>query len=780
MISPVMLAVVLAAPSHELCEGVRIPTLAAPGSPLMLSAPRTQVAYSESSGVLWARGRNYKASAGSEGFTFIPFLGSAAPRNWPVRFEVEGARLGGEPLLQDGLRPRISREASAFVIKRGAVEARYVMGIDSVEQTFLVRGVAGQSRDLTLDVQVDTDLEARAVDDGWLLEGPDGSVTFGAATVLDSEGRAQGIETRVESGRLRFTVPAAFLARATGPILIDPVIATADLDGFVLELTRPDVAYDGGSDTYLVAYEEAFSATDGDVYSRTFDARSLAVVEEEYVDMTSARASQPKVASDAGESTYLAVIMREDTNGLVSLIGRVQDAGTAGGWGAEFPVATPDEFFERLDHDVGGSAFSATTATGYIVLWERRPRGGGATPSRIEGRRLTGSGAFMGGYFDVSRPTVTRSLTRPRVSKIADGEAPRSWMAAWFRAPTSEGLPYVAYRRISPVTNALLPKASYIFGASLDDVVELDVTAPRLRPGIGTTSSVFMERRDGPVHRSVAWSGLLTDEPNDGLWWIRRAFTETDLIDLGAGGTRRGLMLADLSSTSAVAYYDASVGEDTAVRMSSIDYVAGARHAVGERRVILGTLNRTLGVSGGAASEYSEARPNSQRALFAWQDEGTPGADQDIFGALVDLNGPPAIGGVVTCGGTRNSSGDFGFLGAYGNNSTVSSKVLRASALPQNTVGYFLASRTLGNGVIPPASSGSLCLGGSIGRYAQLPQSSGNGGRFEISIDPSAIIAPMGLAQAQSGETWFFQAWYRDQGQGPTSNFTNAVAVEFL
>ena len=38
---------------------------------------------------------------------------------------------------------------------------------------------------------------------------------------------------------------------------------------------------------------------------------------------------------------------------------------------------------------------------------------------------------------------------------------------------------------------------------------------------------------------------------------------------------------------------------------------------------------------------------------------------------------------------------------------------------------------------------------------------------------------PTGLVQVAAGETWNFQAWYRDANPGPTSNFTPSVSVLF-
>jgi len=76
----------------------------------------------------------------------------------------------------------------------------------------------------------------------------------------------------------------------------------------------------------------------------------------------------------------------------------------------------------------------------------------------------------------------------------------------------------------------------------------------------------------------------------------------------------------------------------------------------------------------------------------------------------------------------------------------------------------------------------NLCLGGSIGRFVGPGQvmNSGASGSFTLTVDLSALPTPTGLVTAQPGETWNFQAWYRDANPGPTSNFTDAVAVTFL
>ena len=104
--------------------------------------------------------------------------------------------------------------------------------------------------------------------------------------------------------------------------------------------------------------------------------------------------------------------------------------------------------------------------------------------------------------------------------------------------------------------------------------------------------------------------------------------------------------------------------------------------------------------------------------------------------------------------------------------------MLHATDLPLNQFGYFLASETQGFTANPGGSQGNLCLGGDIARLSQQIQSSGVAGRFTIQMDLAYIPTnpPQSVA---AGQTWNFQAWFRDDNPGPTSNFTDGVSVLF-
>ena len=100
------------------------------------------------------------------------------------------------------------------------------------------------------------------------------------------------------------------------------------------------------------------------------------------------------------------------------------------------------------------------------------------------------------------------------------------------------------------------------------------------------------------------------------------------------------------------------------------------------------------------------------------------------------------------------------------------------SGLPSNQFGYFLVSDTQAIVINPGGSQGVLCLGGTIGRFSGQIQNSGLLGTFSIPVDLTSLPTTPVSAVAP-GDTWNFTAWYRDNNPGPTSNFTDALAVTF-
>ncbi|MEZ5976060.1 MAG: hypothetical protein R3E96_14830 [Planctomycetota bacterium] len=141
------------------------------------------------------------------------------------------------------------------------------------------------------------------------------------------------------------------------------------------------------------------------------------------------------------------------------------------------------------------------------------------------------------------------------------------------------------------------------------------------------------------------------------------------------------------------------------------------------------------------------------------------------------------VGSAYCTPAVANSTGQPGTLSAYGSPFAANNSLtLTATHLPQNQFGYFLNSTSQGLVANPGGSLGNLCLGGTspIGRH-NAPneiQNTGSTNTFTLTLDLTNLPSPTGPVAALAGQTWHFQAWYRDfVGGQSVSNFTGAIAA---
>lgn len=154
-------------------------------------------------------------------------------------------------------------------------------------------------------------------------------------------------------------------------------------------------------------------------------------------------------------------------------------------------------------------------------------------------------------------------------------------------------------------------------------------------------------------------------------------------------------------------------------------------------------------------------------------------------GLDVVINATRRVRGESACGDVRaNSTGLPARVTAYGSTSHLSTDLhLRVSSAPATVPLMFVCSQAIGNPVMLPGSEGLLCLQGAIGRYS-FPgeiQVTSPSGVAQLPIDPVALRAPNGSIAAAPGESWFFQAWFRDASPAgvATSNLTDALLLTF-
>ena len=152
---------------------------------------------------------------------------------------------------------------------------------------------------------------------------------------------------------------------------------------------------------------------------------------------------------------------------------------------------------------------------------------------------------------------------------------------------------------------------------------------------------------------------------------------------------------------------------------------------------------------------------------------------------IVPVDGGNSNLGTNYCGpAVQNASGASARLMGSGNPVAAANDfTLSCVDMPPAVFGLFIVSMQQDFVMNPGGSAGNLCLGGAIGRYIGPGQIQNSGAMGEISLllDLTSVPQPNSFVSVQSGETWNFQAWFRDTSMGlATSNFSDGLEMTFL
>lgn len=222
----------------------------------------------------WASGETFKASF-SGGFTFYPLVGELGT-NQPLRWRTRELRRGPSLLVEVERQPAPRATAWRCEYDFGTFVEAYDVRRDGVEQTFvLAKRPAGQG-DLAIVGAMTTPMQAepRGAEHGDLMFHAFGGplVRYSAAFAIDAVGQQCAVRTAWDGASVTLVVDAAFVDRATYPIVIDPLMArvaiptpTTGPGGFVdvgHEAMSPAPSY-----STLFSYSRLFALGDYDGYA---------------------------------------------------------------------------------------------------------------------------------------------------------------------------------------------------------------------------------------------------------------------------------------------------------------------------------------------------------------------------------------------------------------------------------------------------------------------------------------------------------------------------------
>lgn len=319
---------------------------------------------------IWAIGHDWKAGFDGRGVTYIPFFGSEAPQNFPLRLELAEVRVGDERLALPAGTPR--EQAGTVTTDRGALVETVATTTDVVEQSFVFHELPTRGA-IHVDLAVQTSLQATVVEGGLCFANEFGAVHYTKAVAVDANGARQSLPITWDGDSVHMTIPAEFVANAKLPLVLDPLLDTNPgiRPGETLAQRYPDTATLQSPDRSLVVYQRTWSSTDQDCFAEALDANLDRVNQFTLVlDSTAENWLSPEVASSQFAGNYLVVaqsslggitfIVSRLVNGNGTVTSQVVDVERAGS------VGLPGNNFAP---DVGGDPFGGTLAY-YCVVWQ--------------------------------------------------------------------------------------------------------------------------------------------------------------------------------------------------------------------------------------------------------------------------------------------------------------------------------------------------------------------------------------------------------------------------
>ncbi len=714
-------------------------------------------------GSLWARGARYKASVDAGGVTYYPMLGPAQPEHYPLRLTPDRLTRGGE-LLDVSCTSAAVRTGNRVELDHGLFVEAYEFAPESVEQLFVFRSLPGEG-ELVLHLPIACKLPASEERECFVFQSDLGRVTYGRAVAIDANGRRIDAPTELEDGAISIRVDARFLATATFPLTIDPVVSTFPIDTTSYNDSAADVAYDATTARWLTVYSELEVGGDVDVYYEMLDAAGNGLWGG-YVNSNTDSWTTASCANLASATQFL-VACTVNPGSSSTIKGRTIEADVFS-ISADLQISGSESGPKRWP-SVGGDPY-LFGGSFYCVAYERIYDAFSDWDVLV---RLVGPDGVPQPVIYLSNSGGTED-TAPAVSKSNGGS---TWTIAWGRLITGLELQVWAGRVRFDGFVVNTPFALSV--GSYED--QLSVSTPL----IGSQRTMVVWQRDyGTDHDIVATvldGATILEQRNlslmESTWFLENQISPSVDSD---------------GQHFLVAYSESYVGSATDYDIYVSDYYLSG-NALGLAQPHVNLAYTTLYEGGPVVASRYGAGGANRRYLAAWT-KRTTSTNSDVMGALFDgVEGGAAqpfcfgdgMSGACPCGNngasgrgcasSANASG--GLLSLTGNASTWNdTALLTASGLPATSVAIFLSSTATSSAAF--LGDGLGCLSGTVLR---LGTKTAAGGVVSYPGPSDGLLHNRGNVPLD-GESRLYQAWYRNATNfctPATSNVTNGVLVSW-
>ncbi|GAB4407423.1 MAG: hypothetical protein Fur0044_00320 [Anaerolineae bacterium] len=191
----------------------------------------------------------------AEGLSFLLKGDRDSNRHAGLSFRLTGLRVGQTSLLGGTPERKAGGNWLAYQPASGRWQAIYEVGEATVEQYFLFEKGTPTDGDLVIEGQFQTNLQPVLIsnEEGIRFvrrggQSDEAVLGYGPALVSDGLGRQLTAQLELQGKRLRIIIPAAWLAQAEFPVVVDPLIGPAELvSGTNAGVTERAVASDGSN-----------------------------------------------------------------------------------------------------------------------------------------------------------------------------------------------------------------------------------------------------------------------------------------------------------------------------------------------------------------------------------------------------------------------------------------------------------------------------------------------------------------------------------------------------
>ncbi|MCU0865364.1 MAG: hypothetical protein MUC36_16395 [Planctomycetes bacterium] len=417
-------------------------------------------------GPLWALGTAWKGSFDGTGFTTIPFFGSHAPRNFPLRLELAQATVGGKALLLPAGQPVES--AGTVRTARGALTEVVETRLDSLEQSFVFETLPSRGA-IAVDVRITGELQPSLLDNGIRFGNEFGHVDYTKAVAIDAKGERLPLAITWTGEAAHMEIPASFVERAQLPIVLDPVL------NYWFGIASGQTQYQHDSDVAtiqasgiggrtLIVYQRDYSLGDTDVWGVMFD-NALNLVQTDFmIDFTSAHHTKIAVAGNNDSQNFL--LVSEITGATTSyVVGRIINANASLGGFFDIErdgvVGLPGR---TLLPDVGSDPYPGLGY--YCVVFMKRPSTSSVATS-IYYKLVAPNGTLVN-----ATPTLVDSYSvgvdKPSISKSCgqSNGLPAYWLISWQRTAVFSPNHQEAVGRFVRWDGALIGPSLFVIAAT--------------------------------------------------------------------------------------------------------------------------------------------------------------------------------------------------------------------------------------------------------------------------------------------------------------------------